>query len=824
MPSHSVKQAKVMSAISHGWKPTGSVAKIPVKVAKEFHAADAGHKYGKKHTAGGAIKSALNTVRKYGRKAEGGEVDDTPPDFNALKKIYISPHKEVAPPISTDYDLPVQPQPKANKSPAIDYLVYLPRMEDFRKSLAEQARTSAELYKSGQEGLSSGNPLETVAGAGREIAGTALPAVAPIGAAYEALTKAAGRIGPGMEHAADVAGMVNPDTAFLGAGKAALFALPALKAGKKAAGLEQALDYAAKYGKTGVDQPDIKVAENITIAKLKDNFNHDIAIKAVEGGFTPEQIANIKTYMSPGSQKGFDNYYSKFAKFAPKKEPSFAPALWNTPEIQATKPSEIAKQLEEDAAFHAGQREQEPFQPHNEDEFHTEPLSGQKIFKPTGKDSDIEDFYKHQEEHANKEWQPDETGPRPPTNDLHVALSPHDLEEKSAKLGLNTTAFHGTKKNFSEFKLPEEMDRTPEIGVHFGTLRAAVDRGLHGLHPLQRQTIENNLKSNTGVLRESLSLRPHTDITGNTSEFRVIPSRIGTNNPLTLPDLGTWSPASMRSGMLNSPAFTKDEVNQAYFEGIKPGTTLVDQHVADTQRIKNLRKLIESKGYDSIAYRNSVEDPGSLSYIIWNLNKARSFYAKFDPAKAHSRNLGAGIAGLSLVPLGLYQGSEQPERKAEGGKVKEKDPEEHEFIDFKRGGLIDSDIPGRTDKIPMKVSPGSYVLPADIPSALGQGNTKAGSDVLGKMFTHAAYGLKPMTQKAQPFRFYGHGFHKFAEGGETDHVPIVAAGGEFIIHPDVVKEVGHGDIAKGHQVLDKFVLHTRAQHIKTLRKLKPPKP
>lgn len=49
MPSHSVEQAKTMSAIAHGWRPTGSAAKIPVSVAKEFHAADAGHKYGAKH-------------------------------------------------------------------------------------------------------------------------------------------------------------------------------------------------------------------------------------------------------------------------------------------------------------------------------------------------------------------------------------------------------------------------------------------------------------------------------------------------------------------------------------------------------------------------------------------------------------------------------------------------------------------------------------------------------------------------------------------------------------------------------------------------------
>ena len=47
MPSVSTKQARLMSAISHGWKPTGKAADIPVSVAREFHAADKGHKYGK---------------------------------------------------------------------------------------------------------------------------------------------------------------------------------------------------------------------------------------------------------------------------------------------------------------------------------------------------------------------------------------------------------------------------------------------------------------------------------------------------------------------------------------------------------------------------------------------------------------------------------------------------------------------------------------------------------------------------------------------------------------------------------------------------------
>jgi hypothetical protein len=151
-----------------------------------------------------------------------------------------------------------------------------------------------------------------------------------------------------------------------------------------------------------------------------------------------------------------------------------------------------------------------------------------------------------------------------------------------------------------------------------------------------------------------------------------------------------------------------------------------------------------------------------------------------------------------------------------------------------REGMINSSIPGRTDKLPMKVQSGSYILPADIPSALGQGNTMAGGQILKKMFSSGPYGMAPMKgsgrgtsgpklnlRPGKPPKGY------FAEGGEAeggdDHVPIIAAGGEYIIHPDVVKDIGHGETKKGHQVLDAFVLKVRREHISSLRKLPPPK-
>jgi hypothetical protein len=154
---------------------------------------------------------------------------------------------------------------------------------------------------------------------------------------------------------------------------------------------------------------------------------------------------------------------------------------------------------------------------------------------------------------------------------------------------------------------------------------------------------------------------------------------------------------------------------------------------------------------------------------------------------------------------------------------------------LRREGMINSSVPGRTDKLPMNVKSGSYVLPADIPSALGQGNSTAGGMILKKMFSSGPYGLptmrssgrsgaamRPMRiqQQKMPSKLPG----TFARGGEAnEHVPIVAAGGEYLIAPEVVRDIGHGDLKKGHKVLDAFVLRVRKEHISTLKNLKPPK-
>lgn len=123
-------------------------------------------------------------------------------------------------------------------------------------------------------------------------------------------------------------------------------------------------------------------------------------------------------------------------------------------------------------------------------------------------------------------------------------------------------------------------------------------------------------------------------------------------------------------------------------------------------------------------------------------------------------------------------------------------------------GLIASPIAGRTDRLPMNVPPNSYVIPADVVSGLGQGNTMAGGRILDAMF-----GL-PAPSSAPP---------NGAQPPANGHVPIITAGGEWIASPDIVARIGGGDPKKGHRILDKMVTTIRAQVIKQMKALPGPK-
>jgi hypothetical protein len=162
-------------------------------------------------------------------------------------------------------------------------------------------------------------------------------------------------------------------------------------------------------------------------------------------------------------------------------------------------------------------------------------------------------------------------------------------------------------------------------------------------------------------------------------------------------------------------------------------------------------------------------------------------------------------------------GAEIRAHRAEGGVTLHK-PKFHTKM---HTGPIHSSVAGRTDHLPMHVPSGSYVLPADILSAGGEGNTIAGFKHAKRVFGGNPYGGSGATPYGQ-----GKGPYGMAKGGTADSdgsgVPIVAAGGEYVIHPDSVREVGGGNLDTGHKVLDEFVKRIRKELIGTLKNLPGP--
>ncbi len=135
-------------------------------------------------------------------------------------------------------------------------------------------------------------------------------------------------------------------------------------------------------------------------------------------------------------------------------------------------------------------------------------------------------------------------------------------------------------------------------------------------------------------------------------------------------------------------------------------------------------------------------------------------------------------------------------------------------------GPISSTVPGRTDDHPMDVASGSYVIPSECVSNLGENNTNAGMVKLHEVLSGTPEQIRKFFGAKPPARAVGGKTERY--NGEISPVPINAAGGEFIVPPNIISIVGYGDLKQGHATLDKWVMSKRKQHIKTLRGLSPP--
>jgi hypothetical protein len=197
---------------------------------------------------------------------------------------------------------------------------------------------------------------------------------------------------------------------------------------------------------------------------------------------------------------------------------------------------------------------------------------------------------------------------------------------------------------------------------------------------------------------------------------------------------------------------------------------------------------------------------------------------------------------LPAYQLGRVSEQAEPPRYATGGSIYARGGAG--MGNMTNGGMLRSDVPGRTDALNVDVPSGAYVIPADIVAGEGQGNSEAGAQKFQRMFTTAGpLGMKTLKRGRGPM--VGHASRigttrlpkgakisatrqTFAAGGSLDDMnegqptPIQAAGGEFIVAPEIVRQIGKGDLKQGHRLLDAFVLYARKQHLRQIKNLKPP--
>jgi hypothetical protein len=142
-------------------------------------------------------------------------------------------------------------------------------------------------------------------------------------------------------------------------------------------------------------------------------------------------------------------------------------------------------------------------------------------------------------------------------------------------------------------------------------------------------------------------------------------------------------------------------------------------------------------------------------------------------------------------------------------------------------GPIVSKVPGRTDLHFGHVPSGSFVIPADIVSGHGQGNSLAGMDHLQKLFRMGPHANSQATN-GKPSAL-----QKLAKGGSADEhvgkpVPVKLAGGEIVVPPEHVLETMQRicgkkmTLAQAHDALDQWVISKRKKLRKTLAALPGP--
>lgn len=248
----------------------------------------------------------------------------------------------------------------------------------------------------------------------------------------------------------------------------------------------------------------------------------------------------------------------------------------------------------------------------------------------------------------------------------------------------------------------------------------------------------------------------------------------------------------------------------------------------------NIRELHTGKTYTHTASKFGKKDADRQAIAIAESTaRGRAFggVAPMMGQASQSVMPGAGMPQRPMQPpMGVAGGQMPPAALPSGLPIPQGSPGLAGGRGFSQGGVatpspktfkgpIVSSVPGRTDKHFTHVPSGSFVIPADIVSAHGEGNTLAGMNTLHKLFKLGDSGSS---------------IQKLAKGGSASDkhigkpVPVKLAGGEIVVPPENVHETMQRvtkkklSLDQAHAAMDAWVINQRKKLRKTLAKLPGP--
>lgn len=155
--------------------------------------------------------------------------------------------------------------------------------------------------------------------------------------------------------------------------------------------------------------------------------------------------------------------------------------------------------------------------------------------------------------------------------------------------------------------------------------------------------------------------------------------------------------------------------------------------------------------------------------------------------------------------------------------------QEESMADRPATGFLSGLTGGRADAVRTSAPGGSYVLPADVVSGLGEGNSIAGARVIDEMLHTQPWGIQGTPVRGNRGLPHPQARIPEAKGGGVQGadsaprpVPVDLSHGEYVIHPRDVMRIGKGSMKRGHRVLDAWVLHERKKHVAKLKSLPGP--